>query len=207
MIGAIHAFNPWHQAGLSQASVLKNPTLLRAIGLGAPNERTRSAPPQLSRALGCRELRGGRLGEAAFIRQLGLPNWFKVGKFATGIGVLIGVELIADALQGAGTRSSLREVIQSLVSPRVRLKKAVMSNDSVLRCLSAVTAAYTAIANLLGRTLDENALQAVLQSLLADPKHKPADVTFEKAKETLAALDRGRSSWVDEDGAVTEEAA
>src|SRR5262245_7635513 len=54
----------------------------------------------------------GRIGEAAFARLVGLPKWFKVGKFAGSVAgamiITLAIQLGIDAVDGAVQRSKLR---------------------------------------------------------------------------------------------------
>ncbi|HGJ5877399.1 MAG TPA: hypothetical protein ACHBX0_14775 [Arsenophonus sp.] len=69
-------------------------------------------------------LQQSRIGEAAFIKLVGLPKWFKVGTVFDGIVAAVLVQGIIDLVTGAVQRKNLQDKIKESIETRFKLKKA-----------------------------------------------------------------------------------
>lgn len=151
----------------------------------------------------------GRIGEAAFNRLFRFPNWFKIGKFggglASGAVATLVLQLGIDALDGANQRSKLQEAISSLATPRFRLKRAIMVNQTLISSLQGMSSAYAAQERFLARRagLTDAEKQATLteftQAFVEETRASIAEIDNAKVLAELTLLDKDRNAWTAED--------
>lgn len=142
----------------------------------------------------------GRIGEAAFARLAGLPNWFRVGQVAGGIAAVIGGLAITDAVTGAIHRDKLRHIIHEQIQPRIELKKAVMINAAILESLDAVIMTFNALTA--SKALSEEQLDAAVNSILTAQRQRIDEIVAfddKKVKQILHQIDVSKHSWTNED--------
>lgn len=141
-------------------------------------------------------VQSGRIGEAAFTKLVGLPTWFKAGKFAGGVGAAVVTELIIGAIEGAAQRATLQEAIHGLIQPRIELQKNLMIADMVHSTVQSVGMAVNSVE---GLGLGKEQLDAMVKNLVDKFKVNVEAVTLEAAAAKLAERDRNRKAWTDED--------
>ncbi|HDR7762366.1 hypothetical protein [Bacillus cereus] len=144
-------------------------------------------------------LKQGRIGEAAFTQLVGLPRWFQVGKFFSGVVVVIALESVISAITGAVVREKLREGTKSLIPPRIDLKHTQLHNDNIKITLSAVIAAVDAVKAM---ALTPEQLNAGIHNIIENKKQQNNSITRKFAIQKLDELDKGRGSYTKEDPSV-----
>lgn len=141
-------------------------------------------------------IREGEIGAVALVNLAGLPTWLNFGVKAGGIVAVVGLEAVISAVSGAIKRDDLQDAIKGCIQPRIDLKKAAIINNMVQEKLSAVIDSLDLMLQL-GYTQDQ---LDQAQVLISDKFKAEVDtVTEETAKEDLAALDKNRGSWTNED--------
>lgn len=66
----------------------------------------------------------GRIGEAALVKLIGYPTWFKFARFGGMIAITIALDAIITAITGAVQRDELRKGIHDCLAPRKNIFKA-----------------------------------------------------------------------------------
>jgi hypothetical protein len=142
----------------------------------------------------------GRIGEAALADLAGLPRWFEASKIVGGAAAAVAVQSIVDAVEGAVQRDHLRDAIHSLYQPRIELKKNEMVNAALLETVLAATMAYQTLTDTLPPPLRTKEILDKIATNLVDKNHFNVNaITDAFVLEQLAALDRSRGSWTNED--------
>lgn len=139
----------------------------------------------------------GRIGEAALTRLVGLPNWFKFGKFVGGVAAVVAVAAIVDSITGAIKRNKLRDMIHEQIEPRKKVQKARLINDMVEQSLGSVIMTFEALKGL--GLYTQKQLADALNALLEKEKEKIAAITDVEVANSLSQLDSNRGSWTKED--------
>lgn len=80
-------------------------------------------------------LRQGRIGEAALVRLVGYPRWFKFARAGAAIIITFGFEAIIDAITGSEQRDELQKAIRECITPRANLCKAFNQNKILIKSL------------------------------------------------------------------------
>lgn len=138
----------------------------------------------------------GLIGEAALVELVGLPAWLGLGVVTSGIVIVVGIELLIAGIAGAVKRDKLQEALQSAIQPRIKLKKAALINDKLQEKLQAVKDSCAMMIQL-GYTKEN--LDAAQKNIVDEFKADVAKITEATAKDDLAALDKERGSWTNED--------
>lgn len=143
-------------------------------------------------------LQQGRIGEAAFIKLVGLPKWFKMGTVFGSIAAVVLVQSIIDSVTGAVQRKNLQDKIKESVDPRFQLKKAELTNEITISKLNVVTTSVSVILDSLGSNVSKEQIAKIIDNSI-----KRNQVELENidslTKTTLDALDKSRGSWTNED--------
>lgn len=142
-------------------------------------------------------LQQGRIGEAAFIKLVGLPKWFKVGTVLGGIAAVVLVQGILDSVTGAVQRKNLQDKIKESIDPRFQLKKAELTNDIVINKLTVVTTSISVVLDSLGSDVTKEQIEKIISNSIKRNKVE-LDEIDSLTKTTLANLDKSRGSWTDE---------
>ena len=138
-------------------------------------------------------VREGEIGAAALTDLVGLPFWLTVGVETGAIVAVVGIELISGAISGADRRAKLREAIHSAIQPRINAKKAAMINDMLKNKLKTILESLSS----LGYTKEQ--VDKAQKDVFHIFKEEVHQITDQKAKAELAALDKNRGSWTNED--------
>jgi len=140
----------------------------------------------------------GRIGEAAFVRLVGLPRWMEVGKTGGAVLVAVGLDLAIDGVSGAVKRSNLRSGIHDLIATRLTLKRADLVNTSFLEALKVVNDSME-IMEELGYTkeqLDRLLGEKLEERVTNDIENK---INEQYTLDYLRDFDTQRGSWTNED--------
>lgn len=138
----------------------------------------------------------GEIGAAALVSLVGLPVAFEAiigvaaGVFA--IGAVFGVGAISGALQ----RSKLQDAIHEAVPARLKLYKAELVNHQVLQQLDALTAVVSAMS---AADKSQADIIANLKTLVEGARADIDRTTDATAAASLAAYDKARNAWTNED--------
>lgn len=141
----------------------------------------------------------GRIGEAAFIDIIGLPSWFKIGKYGSMAAAAVVIEAIVSAVDGAANRSTLQDAIKKLITPRYQARRAFLVNEQLKITLSAVIDSYETLTSVLKEATQEQ-LKDIADTLIKKHSNEVAKVSDpEYIKSDLNAFDKNRKSWTSED--------
>ena len=151
----------------------------------------------------------GRIGEAAFSKLVGLPKWFRLGKFAgsfaAAMAVTVVIQLGLDAVDGAIQRSKLQDAIKDLAPPRFSMKRATMINRELISSLNGLVVAYTSQEKFIQKnkrlTPEEKreALEDFAATSLDEVKDRLQRINDDAVLSALRTLDSDRDAWTGED--------
>lgn len=143
-------------------------------------------------------LQQGRIGEAAFIKLVGLPKWFKVGTVFGSITAVVLVQSIIDSVTGAVQRKNLQDKIKESVDPRFQLKKAELTNEITISKLNVVTTSVSVVLSALGPNVSKEQINKIIDNSIKRNQVELKNIDS-LTKTTLDALDKSRGSWTNED--------
>lgn len=189
------AFNKFHKEPKFETVKLPDGTIIGDIFVGALSifESTR-AVYGMNLAWKTWMLRQGRIGEAALVKIIGYPKFFKVARVGVAIVVMVGLDAIITAISGAIQRDQLKQGIHDSIQPRRNLLKAREMNKVLLDNLRSTIDVLDALAD-----LPSEIYEATLTKLAAKAETKMAAITDAYIENMLVQRDKSTGSWTNED--------
>lgn len=135
----------------------------------------------------------GRIGEAALVKLIGYPTWFKFARFGGMIAITIALDAIITAITGAVQRDELRKGIHDCLAPRKNIFKAYKTNEILLEALKSIIALF----EFLNPTEEE--AKMVIDKAVAKAQKKIEAITDEYIEKFLAEKDTREGAWTKED--------
>lgn len=169
--------------------------VVTAVELVATAVTYRAASYGLHRASLAFMLRNGQIGAAAFVRQTGLPAWFRVGKVLGTVAAILMVTAVLDSIFGAIRRSKLRDIIHQLIPSRLQFKKAELINNEILIPLRSLIK----VVKILEGRIPREELIKIINDTIAEEHAKLDSINDNYTMSKLKQLDRDRGSWTNED--------
>lgn len=139
----------------------------------------------------------GRIGEAALVKLIGYPKWFRFARVGGAIVVTFALESIITAIEGAVQRDQLRERIHECIQPRINIYKAYKRNEKLLKNLVAIQYLLEDLQSIGSLTPKE--IMAVVTARSEKAKAEMDSITDEIIENELAQMDISRKSWTKED--------
>ncbi|KAB2491166.1 hypothetical protein F8158_28120 [Bacillus cereus] len=153
-------------------------------------------------------LKQGKIGPAALVKLVGLPNWLKfgtaVGSAIGGAIVSVSIDAMIDAIVGDDERDKLQTAIKDLAKPRIELRYGVLKTDYYYQMLMAITNEINRIKRKAAKKKwTEEELGEEIQEAITDTietfKETTPEPTRESTLENLNAKDKLLNNWINED--------
>lgn len=139
----------------------------------------------------------GRIGEAALVKLIGYPRWFRFARFGGAIIVAFALESIITAIEGAVQRDQLRVGIHDCIQPRVNLFKVYRRNRMLIMNLKVIKNLLEDLQSI--GILTPEQIMSVVISRAEKTKAEMDSITDEILENELAQIDIDRQSWTKED--------
>lgn len=135
----------------------------------------------------------GRIGEAALVKLIGYPTWFKVARFGGAIAITITLDAIITAITGAVQRDELRKGIHDCLAPRKNIFKAYKTNEILLEALKNIITLF----EFLDPTKEE--AKMVIDKAVAKAQKEIEAITDEYIERFFTEKDTREGAWTKED--------
>lgn len=139
-------------------------------------------------------LKEGRIGEAALVKLIGYPRWFKIARVGAAIVIVLGLDAIVTAISGAAQREELRKAIRGSFDVRKKLYKVLMANKFVLNQLRSINDMLDLFTSLSVKEFEER-----IDITVAKTQKKIDELTDTYIDKLLNERDRDTNSWTNED--------
>jgi hypothetical protein len=139
----------------------------------------------------------GRIGEAALVKLIGYPKWFRLARVGGAIVVAFALESIITAIEGAVQRDQLRVGIHDCIQPRINVYKAYKRNKELLKNLVAIQYLLEDLQSI-GILTPEQIMTAVT-ARSEKAKAEMDSITDEMIENELVQMDISHKSWTKED--------
>lgn len=140
-------------------------------------------------------LKNGRIGEAALIKLLGYPKWFKFARAGVAIVVTFAIDSIVSSIVGSIQRDELRKAIRECIEPRKNIYKAYLINKTLINDLSSIETILK-----INTTLEPSIVENTIKNIIANTQKTIDALTDQEVYRLLAEWDKNRNSWTKEDG-------
>lgn len=139
----------------------------------------------------------GRIGEAALVKLIGYPKWFRLARVGGAIVVAFALESIITAIEGAVQRDQLRVGIHDCIQPRINVYKAYKRNKELLKNLVAIQYLLEDLQSIGFLTPEQ--IMTVVTARSEKAKAEMDSITDEMIENELAQMDISHKSWTKED--------
>lgn len=130
-----------------------------------------------------------------------LPKWLNVSRVVAesgvAIAVMVAIDMIVDAANGAIERDKLKKAVKEAAITRLDAKVVDMFNRNLLKTLDAVIVSYNVFSSM---SLPPEVFDKIIQELVLQNKISEESISRDVAIDLLIDFDKTRNSWTNEDG-------
>lgn len=130
-----------------------------------------------------------------------LPKWLNVSRVVAesgvAIAIMVAINMIVDAANGAIERDKLKKAVREAAITRLDAKVVDMFNRNLLKTLDAVIVSYNVFSSM---SLPPEVFDKMIQELVLQNKISEDSISRDVAIDWLIDFDETRKSWINEDG-------